>query len=103
MHRQQLNWAGTGRGHSEVLSWVLVSSPMLCTVVFCCENPPVLLPFGSLVLADGNPAQLSKTLNNLLRTKLLGLRAGSFLSFSFSFCKLPFKTKVSNYRSGKQV
>ena len=103
VQRQQLNKAGTGRGHSELLSWLLISSPMLCTVVFCCENPSVL-PFGSLMLADGNPAQLSKTLNNLLRTKLLGLRAGSFsLSFSFSLCKLPFRGKVSNYRSGRQV
>lgn len=51
---------------------------MLCTVVLCCENPAILLPFRSLIVADGNPAQLSKTLNNLLRTKLLGLRAGSF-------------------------
>lgn len=84
MHRQQLNGAGTGRGHSELLCWVLVSSLMLCAVVFCCENPSVL-PFGSLMLADGNPAQLSKTLNNLLRTKLLGLRAGSFLSFFLLF------------------
>lgn len=95
--------AGTGRGHDELLCWFLVSSPVLCAVVLCCENPSVLLPFGSLMLADGNPAQLSKTLNNLLRTKLLGLRVPFSFSFSFSLCKLPFKTKVSNYRSGRQV
>lgn len=88
--KQELEEAGTGRGHRELLSWLLVSSSMLCIVVFSCEDPSALLPFGSLMLADGNPVQLSKTLNNLLRTKLLGLRAGSF-SLSFSSLQTAFQ------------
>lgn len=76
------SWTETGREeHTELLSWLLISSPTLFTVVLGGQNPSVLLLFGLLMLADGNPAQLSKMLNNLLRTKLLGLRAGSF-SFS---------------------
>lgn len=90
---QQLNRAGTGRGHSKPLNWLLVSSPVLCPVVFRCENPSILPPFGSLMLADGNPAQLSKTLNNLLRTKLLGLRAGSFSLFLLCSLQTAFQRR----------
>lgn len=85
---QQLN-RDRRRGHIELLSWLLISSPMLCTVVLCGQNPSILLLFGLLMLADGNPAQLSKMLNNLLRTKLLSLRAGSF---SFSPFFFPLQT-----------
>lgn len=96
------SWTGTERGHQELLSWLLISSPMPCNGVFCSENPSIFLPFGSLMLADGNPAQLSKTLNNLLSTKLLGLRAGSFSFSPFFFsanCLSEAKFLITGQRS----